>query len=632
MTRGHSKRTPSSGGPGNPRSSRGVRTDATSKLNPSTEGPGNGPEDIESPTAVGEVTSVVADVSVPAPSPGQYSSSSTITFQPFAPITTGVRTSVRDGTLEPVLVSGYSNGTAQEYTLNTSTGQYTASLPLDPFPGLGTDVRTAIGDVNGDGIPDYIFATGPGTPFEVTVISGTPGNPVLVAPFDPFLPAPPLLQSDVFTAGEFVSAGDFLGNGRHQIVVSPDQSGGPRVAIYDMNGTAAATIQPYTAVEVNTQGINLDPGLTRITNFLSVNADFRGGARTAVGDLNGDGVPDLVAPGFGGGPAVLIINGTRVPTTDRFTASADLIGDFFAFKPNLRDGVHLAITNVLGNRGHGIWVREGRPVGPNFEIVLESDEETRTLSDVKSLPQARIVGLVYQSGPPVFEMIGIPATPSVMFASPIFHLAPLVSEKIDIRLIDLVRIGRSTYRLQKPATGKFTPGAEQNPGRFEVEGFENLVVGQGLTEEASRADWENRLHAKFQKLYPLQDDEMSMSQRQAWEKLTRLVDVEAYRKTVSVVGREIGQVVASGRLGKVILWQGGRRDTVRFARAPGELVLVKKGEWLQAMVARHPDTYQIRRILWLKPYTPRSGKLDDAHQAKVERIPTIATLPETTWD
>jgi sRNA-binding carbon storage regulator CsrA len=175
-------------------------------------------------------------------------------------------------------------------------------------------------------------------------------------------------------------------------------------------------------------------------------------------------------------------------------------------------------------------------------------------------------------------------------------------------------------------------GTKQTPGRFEVEGFENLVVGRGRSVETARADWENRLHTKFQKLYPLQDHEMSKRQRQTWEKLTHLVDVEAYRKTVSVVGREIGQVVASGRHGRVILWQGGRRDKVRFSRAPGELVLVKKGEWLQAMVARHPDTYQIRRIVWLKPYTPWTGKLDDAHQAKVERIPTIATLPETTWD
>ncbi len=272
---------------------------------------------------------------------------------------------------QPLLVSGQPNGTVLVYTLGAN-GQYNSSptATLQPFGAITTDVRTAVGDVNGDGIPDYIFATGPGTELEVTVLSGASGNPVLVAPFDPFLPAPPLAQTDVFSAGGFVSAGDFLGNGRDQIVVSPDQSGGPRIAIYDMNGAAAATAQPYTAIGVNTQEINPGSGLTRINNFISVNPDFRGGARTAVGDLNGDGVPDLaIAAGFGGGPAVLVITGTQVPTTDGFTASDDLIGDFFAFDPSLRDGAYLAIGDVLGNGQQDLILAPGAGGPAEVEVL-----------------------------------------------------------------------------------------------------------------------------------------------------------------------------------------------------------------------------------------------------------------------
>jgi hypothetical protein len=154
----------------------------------------------------------------------------------------------------------------------------------------------------------------------------------------------------VFTGGGFVSAGDFLNNGRDQIVVSPDQSGEPRISIYDINGAATAAPQPYTPVGVNTQEMNPGSGLTRINNFLSVNADLRGGARTAVGDLNGDGVPDLaIAAGAGGGPTILVLDGTRVATTDGFTATDDLVGNFYAFNSNLRDGAYLAIGDVLGN-------------------------------------------------------------------------------------------------------------------------------------------------------------------------------------------------------------------------------------------------------------------------------------------
>jgi hypothetical protein len=283
--------------------------------------------------------------------------------------------SITPGTPGPVLVSGQPNGTVLVYTLG-SNGQYSGSptATLQPFGNIPTDVRTAVGDVNGDGIPDYIFATGPGVPFEVTVLSGAPGNAVLVAPFDPFLPAPPLAQTDVFTAGGFVSAGDFMNNGRDQIVISPDQSGGPRIAIYDMDGAVAAPAQAYTAIGVNTAEVNPGSGLTRINNFLSVNPNFRGGARTAVGDLNGDGVPDLaIAAGYGGGPAVLVINGTKALTTSGFTASDDLIGDFFAFNSSLRDGAYLAIGDVLGNGQQDLILGPG--AGGPAEVEVLSGEQ-----------------------------------------------------------------------------------------------------------------------------------------------------------------------------------------------------------------------------------------------------------------
>ena len=290
-----------------------------------------------------------------------------------APVTFSLTNAPKVSTVSPVLlVGGAPNGSVVVYTPNGS-GQYTATQTLFPFGNITADVRTAVGDVNGDGIPDYIFATGPGTELEVTVLSGAPGNAVLVAPFDPFLPAPPLAQSDVFTAGGFVSAGDFMNNGRDQIVVSPDQSGGPRVAIYDMDGAATATAQPYTPVGVNTAEVNPGSGLTRINNFLSVNANFRGGARTAVGDLNGDGVPDLaIAAGFGGGPAVLVINGTKVATTSGFTPSDDLIGDFFAFNSTLRDGAYLAIGDVLGNGQQDLILGPGAGGPSEVEVISGS--------------------------------------------------------------------------------------------------------------------------------------------------------------------------------------------------------------------------------------------------------------------
>ncbi|MDB5312374.1 MAG: hypothetical protein JWO38_6576 [Gemmataceae bacterium] len=216
-----------------------------------------------------------------------------------------------------ITVGGATNGTFQ--TLSPTNGSYGATGTITAFPGSTANVRVTTADVNGDGVPDYIVGSGPGSRPEVTVYDGKTG--LTLAQF--------LAFESAFTGGVFVAAADLEGTGKADIIVTPDQGGGPRVVVFSIAPGGAATLR------ASFFGIN-DPS-------------FRGGARVAAGDLNGDGTPDLaVAAGFLGGPRVALWNGKTVLSGN----PTKLINDFFAFPgadaTTLRNGVYVAIGNLTG--------------------------------------------------------------------------------------------------------------------------------------------------------------------------------------------------------------------------------------------------------------------------------------------
>ncbi|MDB5312253.1 MAG: Calx-beta domain protein, partial [Gemmataceae bacterium] len=221
----------------------------------------------------------------------------------------------------PLAVGGSLDGRATVFAPNAA-GQYGTPTTLPAVFGSATvNARTAVADVNGDGFPDTILVTGPGTPIRFAVISGKDNTTVLVPATAPFA------GSEDFTGGGFVAAGDFERTGRADIVITPDQGGGPRVSIF---GLPAG-------------------GLTLRANFFGIDdPNFRGGARAAAGDVNRDGTPDLmVAAGFGGGPRIAVFNGTTL-----FTTPTRLVNDFFAFPgpdaTTLRNGTFVAAGDVNG--------------------------------------------------------------------------------------------------------------------------------------------------------------------------------------------------------------------------------------------------------------------------------------------
>jgi hypothetical protein len=202
-------------------------------------------------------------------------------------------------------------------------------------------MRTATGDVNGDSIEDFVVVTGPGTPIRFAVINGNDASTILVGPTAPFL------GSEDFTGGGFVSVGDINGDGFAEIAITPDIGGGPRVTVFDMSGGS----------------------LSIRANFLGIaDSNFRGGARSAIGDINGDGKSELVvAAGLGGGPRIAVFDGTSV-----FAARNRLVGDFFAFEQSLRDGVYLGVGDVNGDGFGDIVAGAGSGGSPRVLVISGS--------------------------------------------------------------------------------------------------------------------------------------------------------------------------------------------------------------------------------------------------------------------
>ena len=249
----------------------------------------------------------------------------------------------RIGVPAGLAVSGPASGAAVGLTAGPN-GTYQpgdATTPLaDQVPGA---VRVARADYDGDGVEDVAYAAGPGAPPTVRVVSGRTGQD-LAAPFRAF--------EDSFLGGLFLAAGDFDGDGRAELVVTPDRGGGPRVRVLSLAGGLPQPMADFFGIA--------DPA-------------FRGGARAAVGDVNADGTPDLVVgAGFGGGPRVALFDGRSVRA-----GAADptrLTGDFLAFPgadaARLRDGVYVAAGDLTGD-GYAEVVVGGGPGGAPRVLVLD---------------------------------------------------------------------------------------------------------------------------------------------------------------------------------------------------------------------------------------------------------------------
>ncbi|MFH1598612.1 MAG: CARDB domain-containing protein [Patescibacteria group bacterium] len=202
-------------------------------------------------------------------------------------------------------------------------------------------VKVAKADVDGDGNQEIITASGPGRRGEIRIFNTQGTLEKVVLAFD-----------SNFQGGLALATGDLDGSGLAEIVVAPLSGGGPNIRIFGYrNGQYLPTTE----------------------NFMAYDSGFRGGVNLAVGDLEGDGLSEIItAPKSQGGPHLRIFgyrNGVYRP----------VILGLMAYEESFRGGINLACGDLNSDGADEIITGVVSAGGPHIRVFGRNRQSTISL-------------------------------------------------------------------------------------------------------------------------------------------------------------------------------------------------------------------------------------------------------------
>jgi hypothetical protein len=164
-----------------------------------------------------------------------------------------------------------------------------------------------------------------------------------------------LAYSEHFTGGVNVVVGDVYGDGPQEVITAPKKGGGPHVRIFDDRGKL-------------------------LSEFFAYGADFHGGVNIALGDVNNDGINEIItAPGPGGGPHIKV-----------FDSSGNLLTEFFAYEASFDGGVNVATGDVNNDGVAEIVLAPYSGYAPQIKVF---DYQRRLKSSFKAFDAGMTSGI-----------------------------------------------------------------------------------------------------------------------------------------------------------------------------------------------------------------------------------------------